>query len=501
MDKALTPVIVGAAQFTQQKDTPRPLDPLGLMIETSRRAIEDAGPKKITDFIDSVYVPNIISWSYRDVPGMLAESLGIRPSKKTYYPVSGNLPQMFVNQSAKAIASGESEAVLLAGAEAAYAGRRARKGEIALDWPERQTPQKVDGDDRLSTSDFENNYHLLYPLPVYTMLESALKAKSGRTTGEHIKFIGQILEHFSAAVTKTPYAWMRDAYSAEEITTPTPKNRYTCYPYTIRMVANPQVDQAAALIMTSAAVAEKLGIDRSCWIYPMGGSDIRNIRYLSQRPEFHDSPAIKEGARLALAQAGLNLDQIDMFDIYSCFPAMIQILLQEMGIPADDPRGLTLTGGLPYFGAPLSNYSMHAIAAAVERIREAPASKAMITAIGGINFKASFGIYGTEPPATPWGQRNDSNIQDAILAKSLPKPTEKANGTLTVEAYAIHYNREGGPKLGTVLGRLESGRRTLADIDSPPEELDNLVQNELVGFTGEVGFDNKAGRNMVRFKC
>ena len=69
-----------------------------------------------------------------------------------------------------------------------------------------------------------------------------------------------------------------------------------------------------------------------------------------------------------------------------------------------------------------------------------------------------------------------------------------------MEAYAIHYNREGGPKLGTVLGRLESGSRTLADIDSPPEELENLVQDELVGDTGEVGFDNKAGRNMVRFK-
>ena len=33
-----------------------------------------------------------------------------------------------------------------------------------------------------------------------------------------------------------------------------------------------------------------------------------------------------------------------------------------MGIAPDDPRGLTLTGGLPFFGGAGNNYSMHGVA-------------------------------------------------------------------------------------------------------------------------------------------
>ena len=78
---------------------------------------------------------------------------------------------------------------------------------------------------------------------------------------------------------------------------------------------------------------------------------------------------MKEGARAALDQAGLKLDDIDAFDLYSCFPSIVEIMLNELDVPTDDPRSFTLTGGLPYFGGPWSNYSMHAIVSAVELIR------------------------------------------------------------------------------------------------------------------------------------
>ena len=55
-----------------------------------------------------------------------------------------------------------------------------------------------------------------------------------------------------------PYAWRRDAYTAAEITTPTPDNRMVGFPYTKRMVSNPDVDMAAGCIVCSverAAVA------------------------------------------------------------------------------------------------------------------------------------------------------------------------------------------------------------------------------------------------------
>ncbi|GAG77354.1 unnamed protein product, partial [marine sediment metagenome] len=102
--------------------------------------------------------------------------------------------------------------------------------------------------------------------------------------------------------------------------------------------------------------------------------------------------------------------------------------MKELGIKEDDPRDLTLTGGLPFFGTPLSNYSLHAIINTVESIRTNPSLRVMVIANGGFNTKQSIGIYGTKPPIIPWGVRDDSKTQESILKKILPEPVEKANG-------------------------------------------------------------------------
>ena len=47
-------------------------------------------------------------------------------------------------------------------------------------------------------------------------------------------------------------------------------------------------------------------------------------------------------------------------------------MCEALGIDGDDPRGLTLTGGLPYFGGPGNSYSLHAIAETVAEMRDKP---------------------------------------------------------------------------------------------------------------------------------
>ena len=74
-----------------------------------------------------------------------------------------------------------------------------------------------------------------------------------------------------------------------------------------------------------------------------------------------ESLGCRESSRLALAQAGLGINDIEVLDVYSCFPAAVQVAMKEMGIKDNDSRPLTVTGGLPFFGGPGNNYSMHAI--------------------------------------------------------------------------------------------------------------------------------------------
>ena len=59
------------------------------------------------------------------------------------------------------------------------------------------------------------------------------------------------------------------------------------------------------------------------------------------------------------------LDDVTRFDLYSCFPAAVEIAMKAFGLagPAGgDDRALTLTGGLGFAGGPGNNYSTHAIA-------------------------------------------------------------------------------------------------------------------------------------------
>ncbi len=497
MHQKNTPVIIGAAQITQQKDERIPLDPLNLVAKACKNALIISEADSLKEIIDTIYMSTISSWIYEDAPGKLSQLLGIKPVQYYTAPISGNTPQLLVNKAAKAISLGESKAILIAGGEASYSKYRANKDKIILDWP--KPPPEATNKARKAIifylSKFENSYKLTNPPYIYALIETALRAASGRSLKEHSVHIGKRYECFSSIASQNPYAWIQNKFSAEEIITPSSDNRIVCHPYTKRMVANLYVDQAAAIIMTNENTAQNLGIDRKFWVYLMGGADLHNIFYMTQRPQLYDSPAIRKASQLALKQADLKLEDIDAFDLYSCFPCMVEIARQEIGIPDDDQRDLTITGGLSFFGGPFSSYSMHPIVSAIELIQRNPKMKIMILANGGYNTSESIGIYGNRPPAIGWKENEYDDIQQKINAKILPEPIEKANGDLTIEAYSIIYNRKGFPEVGVVMGKLESGERTFALLPSDSKTLLELEKEELVGKTFLVKYNNETKQN------
>src|SRR5439155_22433965 len=121
------------------------------------------------------------------------------------------------------------------------------------------------------------------------------------------------------------------------------ENRSIGFPYQKYMNAIMEVDQAAAVLMTSVAGARELGIHPSRWVYLWGCADAHDLWFISERVNYHGSPAIAAAGRQALAMAGLGIDAIDFFDLYSCFPSAVQIGRDMLGVPADDPRPLTVT--------------------------------------------------------------------------------------------------------------------------------------------------------------
>jgi acetyl-CoA C-acetyltransferase len=489
------PVIIGVGQFTNHARTlDDAIEPLELMARAARSADEDAGGGLLSK-IDSLKVVNVLSWPYPDAPGLLEERIGASPAEKVYTAVGGDTPQRLVNETAEAIAKGETGLALIAGSEAMHSRQLARKADARLPWPIRGNPEHVVGDTRPGFSDIEARHGAMAPVRMFPLFENAIRADAGRPVEEHQVHLGKLCSRFTKVAAKSPYAWFPQERTPDEITEVRPDNRWVCFPYPKLMNAIMQVDQGAAFLMTDSETARELGIPEEKWVYVHGCGQGNDKWLVSDRVNFHGSPAIEAATSRALSQAGLTVDDIDMFDLYSCFPAAVQMGAKAVGIPLDDPRGLTLTGGLPYFGGAGNNYVSHSIATAVERLREAPEKKALLTGLGWFATKHSAGVYSATPPTGEWTRTDPKVDQDALDAMGSPAVTDAANGKATIETYTVAFGREGEPEVSIIIGRLEDGTRFWANTPEDTELMKSMTREEFVGRTGTVTHDAATQKN------
>jgi acetyl-CoA C-acetyltransferase len=482
------PVIVGVGQLVNRAADPAEvMEPLDMMAATARLAAEDAEiPGRLAE-IDSLTVINIISRPYADPAGFLAARLGIAPHQRIYTSMGGNSPQWRINETADLIARGEVRLALITGAEAMHGLQLARRAGVALDWAEAGTPQTI-GDGRWGNNPVEQRHHAQMPTNVYPLFENALRAQRGWSIERHRAHLGDLCARMAAVARDNPYAWFRQGRSAAELSAVGPNNRMIAFPYPKMMNAIISVDQAAALLMTDVATARALGIPQHKWVYVRGCGDATDHWFVSERVNFWSSPAIRLAGEQALAQARLAIDAIECFDLYSCFPCAVQIAADMLGIAVDDPRQLTVTGGLPYHGGPGNNYSTHAVACMVERLRARPGSSGLVSGIGWYITKHAVGVYSSAAPDHPFERADPKHAQARIDAESHPELAVEGRGAGTVEAYTVQHDRDGQPAVGIVVVRLADGRRCWANI-SDAAILARIEQDEFVGQPGNVRYD------------
>jgi len=504
MSAANLPVIVGAGQFVNRsRDLTDACEPLEMMEIVARAAEDDAGVHGLLTSIDSLQVVNIIAWPYPDAPGLLATRLAARPAHRMYTTVGGETPQRLINETAERIVRGESRLALLCGAEVMSSVPRARKQGFKLPWHRRGAPQEMVGEGRVGVSDVEASHGAFMPSRVYPLFENALRANLGLTIEEHGRRLGVLCQRLSAVAADNPYAWFQEALTADQITAVSPDNRMICFPYTKRMNAIMEVDQAAAVIVTGSQTARELGVPEDRWVYLWGCCDANDKWFVSDRVNLHSSPAIRAATSRALGMAGLTADEIDFFDLYSCFPSAVQLAMGEMGLSFDDSRPLTITGGLPYAGGPGNNYVMHAVATAVARLRANPDEKGLITGLGWFATKHSAGVYGARrPPSGRWQRTDPQTDQARLEAMASPPTVERPEGPASVESYTVQFNREREPELGIVIGRMGEGERPgarfIANTPADRDLLWSLTRQEFVGACGRVSHDAQSGRNVFR---
>jgi acetyl-CoA C-acetyltransferase len=177
---------------------------------------------------------------------------------------------------------------------------------------------------------------------------------------------------------------------------------------------------------------------------------------------------------------------VDAFDLYACFPSSVEVARDSIGLTSDDPRPITLTGGLPYHGGPGSNYVTHAIVNTLQWLREGKGDAVMVHGNGYYLTKHSVGVYSRRPPAVE--PRPPEKLQERIDEESTELPVEpSAEGTGEVVAYTAPFDRDGQPGAALVLAELD-GRRTVARADIPLTT--QLLHSDAVGASVVVVHDD-----------
>ena len=441
-----TPVIIGVGQQLQRIDDPlQALAPAPFIAEAVRAAVGDAG-LSTTPSADSIRVVSFLSWRYRDPARFIAAELGIEPRETVATTMGGNSPQSLLNATALDIQKGDVDIVIMCGGETSRTRKRARAAGIDLPWPEVPedvAPSRIMGEELVMNHEFELSRRIIAPIQIYPIFETALRARSGRSIEEHNAHLGRLWSNFSKVAAGNPYAWLRTEMTPEEIVATGPRNRMIGLPYTKVMNSNNDVDQSAAIIMCSVAAAERLGVARDKWVFPLVGTDCHEHKYVSERQSFTETPAITLGGRLALEMAETSIDEIDVIDLYSCFPSAVQLGAASLGLSLD--RQLTRTGGLSFAGGPWNNYVMHAIATVVQDLRSRPGEKGLVWGNGGYATKHAFGVYGTTPPENGFRHAYPQDRID-VLPRRTPIDVGDSAGPVTIEGYTVMHDRDGNPE-------------------------------------------------------
>lgn len=482
-----TPILVGVGQAAERLDDPdyAALGEADLSARAVTAAFADAGidAAQLAEAVDTVAAVRSFEVSTPmsaaplgrpdNMPRAVSRRVGMDPARAIAEVTGGQSPQSLLTELAGEIAAGNSAAAVIFGAEVISTVRHIQslpEGQPRPDFTEKIGGQLEDRGFGIRglTSVAEVRHGLAVPINQYAVLENARRHRVGLGREEYARAMGELFAPMSTIAAANPYSAAPTERSAHELATVTESNRMLSEPFTRLIVARDQVNQAAACVVMSVATATALGIDPDRWVFLHGHADLRE-QPLMKRPDLSAGPASIAAIDHALDVADVGFEDLSHLDIYSCFPIAVFNVCDAYGLSADDPRGLTVTGGLPFFGGPGNNYSMHAIAEIAHRVRNEPGSYGLVAANGGVMSKYSVGIYSTTP--TAWRADHSIAIQKDLDAVPTVPTQSFAQGPATIESYTITYDRKGRAN-PVIIGRLDlTGRRFIAAVERGDEQM------------------------------
>jgi acetyl-CoA C-acetyltransferase len=474
------PVVAGVGVCTQRVEEPGGGDEaVELMVTAAQRAGDDSGSPALLQAIERVAVPHG-SWRYTDPGRIVADRVG-SPEARTVLVQTGIPQQTLLDQAYAAILAGELDVVLVVGGEAAHRAAIARRAGVEAPETDQSgaEPDELQQPTTEIITRLEIEGGVASAMAPFAIIDSALRHAEGRTIDEHRDEIARLWSGFNTVAADFPHAAFPERRDAAFLREPSASNRPFAFPYNKWHCAQMNVDQAAAVLISSAEAAHRFGVDPERIVYPLVGLDSSFSAPVSQRAHIHRWPGMEELGRAAERHLGRALADIDLVEVYSCFPAAVRVQQRALGLPIDGVP--TITGGETFAGGPWNNFVLQTTAAMVERLRDARDATGLVTTVSGLLNKPGLAVYATTPQVP---------LLTGDLAAEGERATERVDvvsgyrGRARVAAYTVAYDGF-DPARTTVIADTPDATRVVATCSDADVAM-TATREELIGTEIEV---------------
>ena len=207
--------------------------------------------------------------------------------------------------------------------------------------------------------------------------------------------------------------------------------------------------------MCSVERAGRSGIAEDRWVFPVSGSDCHEHQFISNRWSFAETPAIELGGRLALEMAGLTIDDVDLVDLYSCFPSAVQLGAQE-------PRARSRPPAHPHRRPVVRRRAVEQLPDARHRHGDGRPARRQGHQRAGVGQRRLH-HQARVRRLLARARRHSRSSTPTRRTRSTPCPAASwprrttPPGAATIEAYTVMHSRDGDPE--TADRQLPAGRR------------------------------------------
>ncbi|ROR97924.1 acetyl-CoA C-acetyltransferase [Sinobacterium caligoides] len=470
------PVIVSVAAINQQLSEPlKGKEAVALMADACIAAADKIGCPELLSGAEELLCPQGL-WSYNDPAGLVKPLIG-NTQASTVLAKLGVLQQGLFNRACQRIQQGEIDIAIVMGGEAKFRSLQATIHGVEL--PETASTAPADltlEPDEELWLEAEAVAGLGMPVGYYALMDSAWRHRQQISSERHRDDIAALYQRFNGIAQDNEYAWKRQPISAETIKTATSKNPMLASPYTKLHNTSWNVDQASALIFCSIKKARALGIAEEHWIYPAASTESNLMQAVSQRADLSRCFGAKHAGEKILAMADIDINDIALFELYSCFPIAVLSFADELGLLAQPSAAdFTVTGGMPFAGGPLNNYVLQSTVRMIERMQAENKNYGLVSNVSGMNTKQAFCLYSKKPQAFA--------VADVTAEVAADSPRKNVDGNFNGEAEVVAFTvlfTDNQPERLLIIAEASCGTRAVA-CNQDSQLMARALEEDLIG--------------------